>query len=147
MLLSTKRILYSLETKTRNFVAKQTGMSWGTVDRIARGIVEPLTKYNKQIRNLYQRESYAVMRNTGFSSPQARRFSWYNPDSVREVTGLIQDKIAELAKGYVGQRAQREGLSWGELDAMDALEDAYENIKEGLQGSKKSYEDWAEYGL
>ena len=146
MSLASSRILFTLRTRSRYFIAQTTGMSWGTVNRIAKGLTLPAPRYAAAVRNMYQRNAYNTLCVSGVSSVQARRFSWYSPKAAGNVITVMDKKVDFLSKGWMGIQAEKRGLTFEELNTPEMWEMAREQIREGLRHSIKTYEEWELYG-
>lgn len=94
---------------------------------------------------MYQREAYSNLRDSGLSSTQANRFKWYAPENVLTVETDMQDKAMTYAMGILSERLKDvEGpITFEEVSQM--YEEAYSSVIEGLQSSKKTYEDFQNY--
>jgi hypothetical protein len=98
------------------------------------------------VRALYQRESYAAMKEVGFSASQANRFRAYAPSSVLDLMREVSDKISELAWGLAIANKESDEDSGIFNDLESYYEDAYDDIRNGFENSRLSYEDWENYG-
>ena len=102
------------------------------------------TEYNRLLRNVFQRESYGRMRETGFSAVQARRYSRYAAESIGLKIAEMKLLVNRFTVGAVGMeiaKLQRLGISYDEDQLWD---DMKQKIIEGLQDSKEPVEEFAE---
>ncbi len=84
------------------------------------------------------------MRETGFSTVQARRFSRYAGESVGLKIAEMKLLVNRFTTGAVGMeiaRLQREGISY---DLDDLWKEMKQKIVKGLQDSPEPVEEFAE---
>jgi len=141
------RLSYVLQSLTQSEVSREIGIPRSTLQYdIARGI--PIaSEYEGSLRNLYQRTVYSNLREEGFSSAQARRFSWYSPETVTINTGLMREKVLEFSVGQLAQAELKSGRIWTDRERADYLATIAERVRSGLRKSKAPLEDIVEAGI
>jgi len=130
-----RQLFYVAETQSFAAIARSTGIPYRTVLAIRSGKIDLSSSFKASIRNMYQRESYSRLRDTGFSTSQARRWSWYRPERVVIQEYSLKYKIGALATGAVAARLRKTVIptSQGAVDAL--FDEMYEKIKTGVQQS------------
>lgn len=130
-----RQIAYIAEGQSFAAIARMTGIAYRTVLAIRTGKVSLTSAFKTSIRNMYQREAYGRLRETGFSASQARRWSWYRPERVVIHELSLKHKIAELATGAVASKLHALGLptTKGRVDEM--YDEMYQAVKVGIQQS------------
>ncbi len=141
---ASERLSYLLVQVDREDITAATGLSARQQDEIiySGGKVEGDTYRN--LRNLYQRTAYSVMRETGFSNNQASRFSSYAPNSVLDRTLTVANLISDLTSGALDFKLAAHGESVDEYEYNDMYNSMRDSIVEGMQNSKKMYEQWTD---
>ena len=127
--------------KSDMFIARQTGIPRSTLGFVRRGERKLPSIYTNQIRATYQRTIYEEMKSFGYSATQARRFSWYAPETVRVQLIDYRLRVQEMALGVMTNRIktfENEGIAY---DEVSEYERAFVDVEEGLRRSKASYED------
>ena len=141
------RLTYILETVSQAEVSREIGIPRSTLQYDVAHNIPIATEYQVQLRNLYQRTAYANMREEGFSSYQARRFSWYSPERVLINTGLMREKVLEFSIGQLSQAELKSGEVWSDKKRAEYLTSIEERVREGLRKSKAPLEDILEQGI
>ena len=125
-------------------MSRETGIPRSTLGFVRRGERKLPSGYQSSVRNLYEREAYRRMRETGFSRTQARRYQWYAPESIRLKESEMKLLVNRYTTGVVGMetaKLRRAGVSFD----MDKLwKDAKAKIIAGLQKSKEPVETFAD---
>jgi hypothetical protein len=98
-------------------------------------------EYSSALRNLYQRTTYADMREMGASATTARRFSWYTPEKVGEVMSTYREKTVDYSIGALATKEKQIGRSLTARERDAFLADVQNKIRLSLQESKVPYED------
>ena len=146
MVLALRRLLFTLQDQSQAWVSRETGIPKSTLSYVARGIRALPKQYELANRNVYQREGYRRMEETGVSANQARRFSWYVPEKVTNVISTVNEKVKYLKVGYLGQKEHALGRSTLPGERKAILKEADVAIREGLRQSPYTYEEWERYG-
>ena len=146
MALLGDRLSYILDYLTPRQVLNETGFNVQDQREILAGTYDPTGYSRTFINRLYQRTTYAVMRNTGFSASQALRFTNQTPDNIRDKTLMVSDLVSNLAVGALQNKLTKQGLSYDVYSHRDLLSDMEDRIAAGLQRSRKTYEQWFDYG-
>ena len=145
MRVSTRRLQFVSELRTDAWISRASGIPASTIGYVRRGERELPREYYTTMRNLYQRESYRELREQGFSSHQARRFSSYAPEAVTTNIGKMKEVIEELATGRAGSMAdkyEKEGI-W--YDPISLYDESVVKIREGIQRSHEPMEEIERY--
>jgi len=130
---------------TQKVVSEMTGIPQSTISYVSRGLRELPKIYTTTMRNFYQRDAYATLKETGFSATQANRFKWYVPETVLDVTEIITDKVNSMAVGYVGHKTEGIGGEFTQEQLRGFFDEGVEKVKEGLRKSYKTFEQWDNY--
>jgi hypothetical protein len=141
MSINTRRLSYVLQSKTQIEVSKLTGIPQSTISRVKNGQIEMPLKYNSTLRNFYQKTAYGDLRDAGSSATQARRFSWYIPETVTDVVSTLNDTREMLSTAWVARQRMNSELEWDADDYESARFEAEKTILETMQKSKKTIED------
>jgi len=141
MSIGTRRLSYVLKSKTQTVVSQLTGIPQSTISRVKNGQISLPTKYSSTLRNFYQKTAYGDLRDMGASATQARRFSWYIPETVTDVVSTLEDTKNLLSTAYVAHRRNESELEWTPEDYEDARLEAEQTILETMRKSKKTIED------
>jgi len=140
-----RQLFYVAEQRSFAHISRATGIPYRTVLAMREGTMKITSEFAKSMRNMYQRESYGRLRETGFSTYEARRWSWYRPEEVVIKEMSLKYKIGELATGAVAAKLRTLGLPTTK-QAVDALyDDMYQQVKEGIQRSIEPTEAWLDY--
>lgn len=138
------RIEFISVTRSDTWIAAQTGIPRSTVGFVRRGERDLPSKYQTTLRNAFQREAYARMRETGFSTTQARRYSWYSTEQISyriSEMRLLVDRFTAGAVGMSIAKARAAGQSYDEDVLWASMRSL---IIEGLQYSPEPVEEFAE---
>jgi len=143
--LFARQLSYIAEKQSYAAIARSTGIPYRTVLAMREGKIKIASEFKKSIRNMYQRESYGRLKETGFSSSQARRWSWYKPERVVVQTHSLRYKIGELATGALAGKLKKEGLDITKINVNDLFDEMYNKVKRGIQRSIEPTEIWFDY--
>lgn len=143
--LFVRQLAYIADKQSYAAIARGTGIPYRTVLAMRTGKLAVSSEFKKSIRNMYQRESYKNLRETGFSTSQARRWSWYKPEKVVVQTHSLRFKIGELATGALAAKLKKEGIPTSQRAVDDMFDDMYERVKIGIQRSIEPSEIWFDY--
>ncbi|GAJ09320.1 unnamed protein product [marine sediment metagenome] len=143
--LFARQLSYIAEKQSYAAIARSTGIPYRSVLAMREGKIKISSVFKKSIRNMYQREAYGRLKDTGFSSSQARRWSWYKPEKVVVQTYSLSYKIGELATGALAGKLKKEGLDITKVNVDDLFDEMYEKIKIGIQISIEPTEIWFDY--
>lgn len=144
--ITSRRLSFIHDVRSDAWIAQETGIPRSTLGFVRRGERTLPPQYRDQLRRVYQREAYGRLRDTGFSTDQARRFSWYVPERITEVRQQLEEQIDYLARGRVVQMKKRAMEAGETLDEDQALSESRDAIRSGLRKSKKPLELWVDYG-
>lgn len=140
-----RQLFYIAQKQSFAAIARATGIPYRTVLALREREITLTTAMKQGLRNMFQREAYGRLRQTGFSANEARRWSWYRPERVTIKALTMKNKISYLATGAVAQKMEAEGIPTSK-EATDALfDDMYEKVKEGISTSDKSTEEIEAY--
>lgn len=141
MNISTRRLSYVLKSKTQTLVSKLTGIPQSTISRVYNQQIKLPSKYTSTLRNYYQKTTYGDLRLSGASSTQARRFSWYIPETVSDVVSTLIETKDMLTTSWVARLAMENDKIFTPEELILAREEAEQTILETMRKSKKSIED------
>jgi hypothetical protein len=141
MSINTRRLSYVLQSKTQIEVSKLTGIPQSTISRVQNNQIEMPLKYNTTLRNYYQKTAYGDLRLSGAPANQARRFSWYIPETVMDVVSTLNDTKEMLTTAWVARQRMNSELEWDADEYESARLEAEKTILENMQKSKKTIED------
>lgn len=140
------RLEYILETNSQSEVSRQTGIPQSTISYVASGQRSLPTKYDRQLRNMYQREAYKNIYDIIPNSTNANRYKWYAPSTVRSVQKELQEITDYLTEGAIGAHFSNLGRD----ASMDEIETAWpamhEAVVRGMAASPYSLDEWRDYG-
>lgn len=143
--LFARQLSYIAQKQSYAAIARSTGIPYRTVLAMRDGKIKIDSEFKKSMRNMYQRESYRRLKDTGFSSSQAKRWSWYKPERVVVQTHSLRYKIGELATGALAAKLKKKGLDVTKVNVDDLFDDMYERVKQGIQRSIEPTEIWFDY--
>lgn len=135
------QLKYLFRTKSDRFIAVQTGIPRSTLGFVRRGERALPSVYVSEIRNTFQRTVYAEMKSYGFSASQAKRFTWYAPESINVRLTDYRLRVEEMSLGVMTKRIARmqdAGIAYNE-DSV--YQEAFADVQEGLRQSKAPVED------
>jgi hypothetical protein len=140
MNISTRRMVYILEKRTQQWLSSISGIPQSTISRVKNNQINLPTKYASALRNVYQKEAYGNLKIVGASASQAKRFSWYIPETVKDVQSTLQETRSMLEVAWLA----RKSMETGELLSGDALTNelklAEEAILDAMRKSPKTME-------
>ena len=142
---ASRNLTYLGNLRTDAWISQASGIPIETISYVRSGEWKLPAQYTASLRNLYQREAYTAMRDVGFSYHQARRFSWYTPERVTDVTARMEHTIEELAVGRTGvqiDRLEKLGLPYS---AEEEYAKSYQIMVEAIRKSPKPVEDIEKY--
>lgn len=147
MPVSTNRLMYVSEMRTDAWISQASGIPVSTIGYVRRGERELPSQYYSVMRNLYQRESYANLREQGFSYHQARRYSSYAPAAVTENVTKMDSVIRTLAEGRAGGIIAKLEKAGEYYDPEAVYNESLDVMKKAVAGSHKSFEDIERYPM
>lgn len=139
--IAQRRLGFVFEQRSYGWIARESGIPRSTVRYAALGERVLPTQYQSTLRNLYQREAYKRLGDVGFSPHQARRFSSFAPASVSIKILDMRLKVQDLTIGAVGREMEDLDLPGVFDDYPDLWNEMYEQVLEGMQKSKKPWEE------
>ncbi len=145
MPLFVRQLSYIAKEQSYAAIARTIGMAYRTVLAMRTGKLKIASVFKSSIRNMYQREAYGRLRDTGYSTSEARRWSWYRPEEVVIKAQSLKYKIGELATGALAAKLRKEGISTSIGATEDLFDEMYQKIKEGIQRSIEPTEIWLDY--
>jgi len=140
-----RQLFYVAEQRSYAYISRATGIPYRTVLAMRAGTMKLTSEFTRSMRNIYQRESYGRLRETGFSPHEARRWSWYRPEEVVIKEMSLKYKIGELATGAVAAKLRSLGLPTTKKAVDDLFDEMYQAVKEGIQTSIEPTEVWMDY--
>jgi len=135
-----RQLFYIAQEQSFAAIARGTGIPYRTILALREREITLSTLMKNKIRNMYQREAYSRLRRTGFSTKEARRWSWYKPERVTIKDLSMKNKISYLATGATAQKLEAEGIPTTKEATDELFDDMYEKVKEGIQASDKTTE-------
>lgn len=141
----TSRVDFLLGEMSRHGVSKETGIPSGVLRKYTAGVGDIPDIFTKTVRSAYERIGYQKMRAQGFSSWQARRYRSYGITQRKDVRGVFEDTVAELANGYATKRVEALGLDPTEDNLKRFRSAGSRKVREGLRNSKQPFEEWVDY--
>lgn len=139
------RLNFMLQFNTQNEVSLKTGIPQSTISYVSRGIRDLPVEYQTTLRNAYQREAYAQLKNIVPNTTNANRFKWYAPERVNEVMIGMKNMIEQYSYGAVAAVFKSLGRDPTKEEIETALPAAQESVVKGLAKSPNSYEEWEDY--
>lgn len=118
---------FATKYKSQASISRATGIPTSTLSYVIRGERTLPSKYHTSLRNEYQRTAYQVLRSSGLSATQARRFSWYSPSRIYNVlseVGGVVEKLTESRYKQYEEYLKRTGQWKSETDTRQRLSDA-----------------------
>lgn len=143
--LFVRQLSYIAEKQSYAAISRTTGIPYRTVLAMRTGTIGASTTAKRALRNMYQREAYGRLRETGYSSSQARRWSWYKPERVVVNTYSLRFKIGELATGALAAKFRQHGIPTSIGAVSEMYDDMYERVKKGIIRSIEPSEIWFDY--
>lgn len=141
MSISTRRLSYILKSKTQTGVSKLTGIPQSTISRVKNGQITLPKKYASSLRNYYQTTAYNGLRIAGASATQARRYSWYIPETVSDVISTLKETKDMLSTAWVAREQMLHPELWEGNDFESLRLEAEKTILETMRKSKKTIEE------
>ncbi|MBA7715714.1 hypothetical protein ES703_124768 [subsurface metagenome] len=139
-----RQLFYVAEQRSFAYISRTTGIPYRTVLAMRSGKIKLTSEFTRSMRNMYQRESYGRLRETGFSTYEARRWSWYTPEKVVIKTFSLKARIAELATGAVAAKLESLGIPTSKGAIDDLFDDMYERVRVGISKSLHTTEELME---
>lgn len=140
-----RQLSYIAEKQSFAHIARQTGIPYRTVLAMRAGKIQVSSDFKSSLRNMYQRESYGRLKESGFSASQARRWSWYRPEQVFIHERSMMAKIADLATGAVASALRATGMPTTKGAVEDLFDSMYQAVKIGIQRSERTTEEIYDY--
>jgi len=140
-----RQLFYIAEQRSFAYMARMTGIPYRTVLAMRAGVIKLSSEFARSLRNMYQRESYGRLKQTGYSATEARRWSWYAPERVVIKELSLKHKIAELTTGAVAAKLKKEGIPTSKGAVDDIYDDMYEKVKAGIKTSIEPTETIMDY--
>lgn len=132
---ATERLGYLNLQQSYSQISANTGIPNATISYVINGQRNLPNKYHKSLRNYYQRSVYSDLKDAGFSSTQARRFSWYSPNKVLNVIEEITNVISQLANSRFEQYKDHLISTGQYIDDQSTMEILTSAIRHSLQNS------------
>ncbi len=145
MPLFVRQLSYIAKEQSYAAIALGTGIPYRTVLAMRTSKIAITSDFKRSLRNMYQRESYGRLRDTGYSPSEARRWSWYRPEETVIKAQSLKYKIGELATGALAAKLRKEGIPTSIGATEDLFDEMYQKIKEGIQRSIEPTEIWFDY--
>ena len=139
-----RQLAYVAEQRSYAFIARSTGIPYRQVLAMRAGKLKISSEFATSIRNMYQREAYGRLRETGFSTYEARRWSWYTPERVVIKSLSLKARIAELATGAVAAKLRSLGIPTSPKAVDDWYDEMYEKVRVGISRSLHTTEELME---
>lgn len=140
-----RQLFYIAQEQSFAAIARGTGIPYRTILALRKPGVTITSAMKKGLRNMFQRTAYNRLRRTGFSSFEARRWSWFRPERVTIKDLSMKAKIATLTTGAVAGKLEAEGIPTTK-EAIDELyDDMYKRVKEGVSESIETTEVIMDY--
>jgi len=130
-----RQLFYISQEQSFAAIARATGIPYRTVLAMRERLVTLTVTQKQGMRNMFQREAYGRLRRTGFSTAEARRWSWYRPERVTIKDMSLKAKIAELTTGAVAGKMEKDGIPTSKKAVDELYDDMYERVKEGIETS------------
>lgn len=146
MTAATARLEYMRGFLSRGEIMTMTGVHWTRIEGAIRGTVDLIVTERENIMNAYSRFSYAQLRESGMSASQAGRFRGYTPTSLTQRIETMGSLITRLTEGSIKAKEIRENRLITGQEYVNLYDDLEQSILEGLQTSRKTYENWLDYG-
>lgn len=140
-----RQLYYIAQEQSFAAIARATGIPYRTVLALRKPGVKITDVMRAGLRNMYQREAYQRLRRTGFSTHEARRWSWYRPERVTIKDLSMKSKIATLTTGAVAVKMESEGIPTSKKATGDLFDDMYQKVKDGVSESIESTEVIMDY--
>ncbi len=145
MPLFVRQLSYIAKEQSYAAIARGAGIPYRTVLAMRTGKIAIRSDFKRSLRNMYQRESYSRLTETGYSPSEARRWSWYRPEETVIKAQSLKYKIGELATGALAAKLRKEGIPTSIGATEDLFDEMYQKIKEGIQRSIEPTEIWFDY--
>lgn len=140
------RLTFVLAKKNLNQISIESGIPYSTLWNYARGKANLPDKWETSLINTYNRQTYANMRDVGFSSIQANRFRWYSPTKVVTLEIKAREVLLQYTNYAIGQKAARENTMVTQKFIDDNFSKMYADIKSKFGKSRITYEEYIKYG-
>lgn len=140
-----KQLFYVAVERSYAFIARITGIPYRTVLAMRAGKIAIKSEFARSLRNMYQREAYGRLRETGYSATEARRWSWYAPERAVIKEFSLKAKIADLATGALASKLKKEGVPTSRKAIDDMYDEMYEKVKKGIETSIEPTETIMDY--
>lgn len=140
-----RQLFYLAQEQSFAAIARMTGIPYRTVLAMRERVI-PLTVTQKaSMRNAYQREAYGRLRRTGFSTKEARRWSWYRPERATIVDLSMKNKISYLTGGGIAKKLEAKGIPTSKEATEEMFDEVYEAVREGISVSDEPTETILDY--
>ena len=140
-----RHLQYMSEARSWQWVAKETGIGSKALRQIRAGKLAPGSDYSKKIKNIYHREAYSRLRESGFSAKNAKIYSQYRPELASAYQMQMQLKIGDLALGKVAVTLENKGLKTTKANINRYYDKTFEGITKGISNSDLSFEEIQDY--
>lgn len=138
---TTKQIRFLYETMNDNEISLLTGIPRSTVGYVRRGERRLPSNYNRSLRQHYQQSAYERLYTQGASAYEAKRFSWYSPDTVSELITDLYDRVEYYAKGAAMSRIRKLEEQGIYYDYDQILMQARGAVLQGINKSRNPLEN------
>ncbi|MGD9163013.1 MAG: hypothetical protein PVG39_31700 [Desulfobacteraceae bacterium] len=142
----SQKLSYLRTRLTARAILDETGLTAALQREVINEEWIPSGTVRRWVNNLYQSTTYQELRNTGFSHSQAFRFNTNLPDSITEKRNIVSGLISELAGGALKTSLAKQGIAFDVWEHRGLFAEMEEKVKEGFENSRKTYEQWQDYG-
>lgn len=136
-----RQLSYITERRSWADTAIQVGKPTSLIKSYAKGTKTPDDATKNDIRNAYRRTAYATLRETGYASKEAQRWSTYRPETAQLYGTALYYKIADLTVGLLGMRASQQKVVNIKEYINKYFDDTYNDIKRGIARSRRTTEE------
>lgn len=130
-----RRLGYLLKSYEFSQISAFSGIPSATLSAVYEGEYRLPMEYNKPLRNLYQRTTYANLRKSGYSPTQARRYQWYGVSGVETAVESAGDIISKYTNAVIDKRIEGMKRNGSYTTYQEAYQRVYEGIRDKISRS------------
>lgn len=140
-----RQLFYLAQEQSFAAIARMSGIPYRTILSLREPGVKITSVMKQGLRNAFQREAYRRLRRTGFSTKEARRWSWYRPERVTIADLSMKNKISYLTSGGIAKKLESQGMPTTKEATADMFDEVHEAVRKGVSKSDEPTEAILDY--